>query len=224
MTIDKPVFFFDCDNCLYHKDTGILHMMRQRIVDYMINMGIPEKEAHKLRAQYFQDYGLALRGLQKHYNVDALDYDKQVDGGLPLDDILKPDTELRNMLATLNSTRKWVFTNAYYPHAERCLKLLGIDDQFEGMTFADYREPDFACKPEVGAYEKAMKEAGVTDPSQCYLVDDSAINVDIAKSLGWVTVHVASDPEKSNHGHFQIGGIHDLPKVLPHLWESQESP
>ena len=58
--------------------------------------------------------------------------DRQVDGGLPLDEILKPDTELRDMLTRLTSARKWIFTNAYYPHAERCIKLLGIDDQFEG--------------------------------------------------------------------------------------------
>ncbi|KAI9257317.1 pyrimidine 5'-nucleotidase [Phascolomyces articulosus] len=219
MTIDKPVFFFDCDNCLYHKNAGILQLMRQRIVDYIKNMGIPDKEAHTLRAQYFKDYGLALRGLLKHYDIDALEYDRQVDGGLPLDDILKPDTQLKEMLASLTTTRKWVFTNAYYPHAERCLKLLGIDDQFEGMTFADYRVPDFDCKPEIASYKRAMEEAGVSDPKMCYLVDDSAANVDVAKSLGWTSVHVCYEVP-SNHGDYQIKSIHDLPTVLPQLWKS----
>ncbi|KAI9485064.1 pyrimidine 5'-nucleotidase [Zychaea mexicana] len=222
MTIDKPVFFFDCDNCLYHKNTGILQLMRQRIVEYMVNMGISDKEAQELRNRYFSDYGLALRGLLKHHDVDPLEYDSKVDGGLPLEDILKPDPVLKEMLAGLTSTRKWVFTNAYYPHAERCIKLLGIDDQFEGMTFADYRVPNFVCKPEAAAYKRAMEEAGVTDPSLCYLVDDSAANVDVAKSLGWTAVHVADNPEISNHGDYQIGTIHDLPKVLPELWKSSE--
>jgi pyrimidine and pyridine-specific 5'-nucleotidase len=28
-------------------------------------------------------------------------------------------------------------------------------------------------------------KAGVTDPSKCYFIDDSRLNVDAAKSLGW---------------------------------------
>lgn len=40
--------------------------------------------------------------------------DKEVDGSLPLDDIMKPDPVLREMLAGLKM-KKWIFTNAYYP-------------------------------------------------------------------------------------------------------------
>lgn len=189
-----------------------------RIVEYFVRMGMSEKEAKELRAKYHMDYGLALRGLQKHHVVDPIQYDKEVDGSLPLDDIMKPDPVLREMLTGLKM-KKWIFTNAYYPHAERCVKLLGIDDQFDGMTFADYRIPDFACKPEIEAYKKAMEEAGVKDPSLCYLVDDSAANVDAAKSLGWTAIHVTDDLEGSKHGDYQITTIHDLPKVLPHLWQ-----
>ncbi|ORY96747.1 HAD-like domain-containing protein [Syncephalastrum racemosum] len=216
-----PVFFFDCDNCLYSKDLGILDLMRQKIVEYIIRMGKTEEEAKRLRNEYHVKYGVALRGLMEEYDIDAIQYDKEVDGALPLEDIIKPDPELRQMLEDLKIT-KWVFTNAYYPHAERCIKLLGIDDQFEGMTFADYRVKGFSCKPELAAYEKAMKEADITDPKQCYLVDDSAANVDMAKSLGWTAVHVAEDPSKSTHGDYQIAAIHELPKVLPHLWQQDK--
>lgn len=37
--------------------------------------------------------------------------------------------------------------------------------------------------------------------------------------MGWTTVHVTGDASKSNHGDYQIDDIHDLPKVLPELWE-----
>ncbi|KAJ8655276.1 pyrimidine 5'-nucleotidase [Lichtheimia ornata] len=215
---DSPVFFFDCDNCLYSKDLGVLQLMRQKIVEYFVRMGMEENEAKELRARYHMDYGLALRGLQKHHEVDPIQYDKEVDGSLPLDDIMKPDPELREMLTGLKM-KKWIFTNAYYPHAWRCVKLLGIDDQFDGMTFADYRVPDFVCKPEIEAYKKAMEEAGVKDPSLCYLVDDSAANVDAAKSLGWTSIHVTDDLDGPKHGDYQITTIHDLAKVLPHLWK-----
>ncbi|CEI92192.1 Putative Pyrimidine 5'-nucleotidase [Rhizopus microsporus] len=39
------------------------------------------------------------------------------------------------------------------------------------------------------------------------------------KKLGWTTVHVADDASKSNHGDYQIEDIHELPQVLPELWE-----
>lgn len=42
--------------------------------------------------------------------------------------------------------------------------------------------------------------------------------------MGWTTVHLAEDASKSTHGDFQIDDIHDLPKVLPELWEPVAHP
>lgn len=47
-------------------------------------------------------------------NVNDVSKDNEVDGSLPLDSLLKPDLELRDMLRGLKMT-KWVFTNAYLP-------------------------------------------------------------------------------------------------------------
>lgn len=46
--------------------------------------------------------------------IDHDHIDKEVDGSLPLDDIMKPDPVLREMLTGLKM-KKWIFTNAYYP-------------------------------------------------------------------------------------------------------------
>ncbi|KAI8381530.1 pyrimidine 5'-nucleotidase [Radiomyces spectabilis] len=213
-----PVFFFDCDNCLYHKNLGILTMMRERIVKYIKDLGIPEEDAIVLRNRYHLDYGLALRGLLKHHQVDPIDYDEKVDQSLPLESVMKPDPALKDMLSKLKM-KKWVFTNAYQPHATRVLNILGIADEFDGMTFCDYRIPNFDCKPEVSFYHKAMAHAGISDPTLCYLVDDSAANIDAAKQLGWKTVHLADDASQSHHGDYQIEDIHELPNVLPELWK-----
>lgn len=32
---------------------------------------------------------------------------------------------------------------------------------------------------------QALEKANVTDPSKCYFIDDSRLNVDAAKQLGW---------------------------------------
>jgi pyrimidine and pyridine-specific 5'-nucleotidase len=39
--------------------------------------------------------------------------------------------------------------------------------------------------------------------------------------LGWTTIHLVEDGSVSDHGDFQITDIHDLPKVLPELWEEK---
>lgn len=65
-----------------------------------------------------------------------------------------------------------------------------------------------------------MAAAGITDPSKCYLVDDSAPNVNAAKQLGWTAVHVTDDPEmEPRHGDWQIADVKELPRVLPEFWK-----
>lgn len=33
-------------------------------------------------------------------------------------------------------------------HAQRVLRILGVEDQIEGLVYCDYSLPNFACKPE----------------------------------------------------------------------------
>ncbi|KAG0235494.1 hypothetical protein BGW41_000739 [Actinomortierella wolfii] len=215
---EARVFFFDIDNCLYPKSTGIAALMRKRIEDYFANVGFPVDEYQDLSYRYYLDYGLAIRGLVKNHPDD------KVDGSLPLETILQDDPELRNMIKTLNVEKKWLFTNAGKNHALRVIKYLGLEGLFDGLTYCDYLEDDFACKPERKAFEKAMREAGVVHGSNCFFVDDSAANVDMAMDLGWTAVHVADDCSTSNFGHFQISNVKELPKVLPWLWDPSRAP
>ncbi|KAF9164331.1 hypothetical protein DFQ26_001577 [Actinomortierella ambigua] len=215
---EARVFFFDIDNCLYSKSTGIAEMMRTRIEDYFASAGFPVTEYQNLSYRYYLDYGLAIRGLVKNHPDD------KVDGSLPLESVLHDDPELRNMIKTLNVEKKWLFTNAGKSHALRVIKCLGLEGLFDGLTYCDYMEEDFACKPERKAFDKAMREAGVVHGSNCFFVDDSAANVDMAMDLGWTAVHVADDCDTSNFGHFQISNVKDLPKVLPWLWDPSRAP
>ncbi|KAF9972299.1 hypothetical protein BGZ73_004598 [Actinomortierella ambigua] len=246
---EARVFFFDIDNCLYSKSTGIAEMMRTRIEDYFASAGFPVTEYHNISYRYYLDYGLAIRGLVKNhpandlptaltiiiilsgsscpgpfFQIDVADYDEKVDGSLPLETVLQDDPELRNMIKSLNVEKKWLFTNAGKQHALRVIKCLGLEGLFDGLTYCDYMEEDFACKPEIKAFEKAMREAGVVHGSNCFFVDDSAANVDTAMDLGWTAVHVADDCNTSTFGHFQISNVKDLPKVLPWLWDPSRAP
>lgn len=117
-------------------------------------MGFPPTEAETLHQRYYRSYGLAIRGLVKHHQIDPLDYDEKCDMALPLDEILRPDPALVSLLSRLDRTKCRVIalTNAYHRHAKRVLKLVGLYHLIEACIFCDYALEDFACKPEPEYY------------------------------------------------------------------------
>ncbi|TBU32826.1 pyrimidine 5-nucleotidase [Dichomitus squalens] len=184
---ERSIVWLDIDNTLYSASAGISHAMGERIHAYFVGLGLPDDEASKLHHRYYSQYGLAIRGLVRHHQIDPLDFDRKCDGSLPLEELLKPDPVLRKLLEDIDRTkvRVWGLTNAYYTHANRVLRILGVDNLVENVVFCDYSNPDFNCKPEPEFFQNAMKIAGVTDPSQCYFIDDSLNNVKAARALGW---------------------------------------
>lgn len=74
-----------------------------------------------------------------------------------------------------DKVKLWLFTNAYKTHGNRVVKILGIGDLFEGMTYCDYGQEKIVCKPYLEMYEKAMREAGVERMEDCYFVGERAI-------------------------------------------------
>ncbi|KZS98043.1 pyrimidine 5-nucleotidase [Sistotremastrum niveocremeum HHB9708] len=184
---EKYTVFFDIDNTLYPASARISQAMGERIHNYFVSMGLPEDEASELHHKYYKQYGLALRGLVHHHEIDPLEFDRACDGSLPLEEMLRPDPALRQLLLDIDrsKTRVWALTNAYQNHAKRVLKILELDDLIEGIVFCDYRTPKFFCKPEPEFYNSALQHASITDPSKVLFVDDSVSNVRAAKQLGW---------------------------------------
>ena len=125
-----------------------------------------------LHQKYYKEYGLAIEGLVRHHKVDPLEYNRKVDDALPLDDIITPDPALRTLLEDMDRTKVklWLFTNAHITHGKRVVKLLAVDDLFEGITYCDYAQKTMICKPHAEMYEKAEAEAGVETREQCYFV------------------------------------------------------
>lgn len=194
----KPVFFFDIDNCLYPRSTKVLNLMSDLIDKYFEDhLSLSQHDANRLHMRYYKDYGLAIEGLVRYHKVDPLEYNRKVDDALPLENIIRPDPQLRKLLEDIdrNKVRLWLFTNAYITHGKRVVKLLEVDDLFEGITYCDYGAEKFICKPNKEMYAKAMKEAGVAAMSDCYFVDDSHINVKAAQALGWTAVHLIEETE-----------------------------
>jgi pyrimidine and pyridine-specific 5'-nucleotidase len=212
-----PIVFFDLDNTLYPEETGIHMIMAERIVSYLKNVVEIHDNPTELAQWYYKNYGLAIRGLIEHHKIDPVDYDRIVDGGLPLENILSSDPKLRHLLESL-SVKKWVFTNAGKNHAIRVLNILEVQDQFDGIIYCDYSQKGFMCKPDPEIFIEVMKLTGAKKPDLCYLIDDSSSNIIAAKTHGWNTVHIVNDLEKGV-GHFNIKRIYDLPSVITELWQ-----
>lgn len=136
------------------------------------HLSLTEEDAIKLHRDYYRNYGLALEGLVRHHQIDPLEYNSKVDDALPLEDILKPDPDLRRFLEDIDRDKvtPWLFTNAYVNHGRRVVRLLGVEDLFDGLTYCDYAQYPLVCKPSKEMYLKAMREAGAQRPEDCYFV------------------------------------------------------
>jgi len=206
--------FFDLDDTLYPNSSGLWETIRDRMNDYMVELlDLPLDEIAKLRQHYLETYGTTLRGLQIHHQVDVDEYLAYVHD-LPLQEFIKPDPGLGVLLRSLPQPR-WIFTNADIHHAKRVLGILQIVGSFNGII--DIRALDFVCKPDPEAYWRAMKIAGITNPNECILFDDSLRNLSPAIELGWKTVLVARE-RPSTLPHRYLPTLHDLPQVMPELW------
>lgn len=202
--------------------------MIELIAQYMINhLELTRDEANELLEKYYRDYGLAVEGLSRHHKIDTLEYNRQVDDALPLESILSPDPELRKLLLEINKTKVklWLFTNAYITHGNRVVRLLGVDDAFEGITYCDYGQEKIICKPFPEMYEKAMTEAGIEDPKKCFFVDDSEQNCRTAEKLGWTAVFLQEDidtlnpkPQPCQH---QISKLEELRGLFPWMFDGE---
>ena len=182
--------FFDLDDTLYPRNSGVWDALRGRIAQYMHEVvGIPEAEVPAVREYYLKTYGTSLRGLQKHYNIDAEAY-LQYTHELPIEELLKPNPALDTMLAQLPQT-KYIFTNSASYHAERVLHALGVKHHFSEII--DVRRMQFHSKPDPFAYQLAF-DLSQTPAAEALFVDDMPANLRPAKALGASTVLAGHAP------------------------------
>lgn len=200
--------------------------MTRLIDDYFIkHLELSQEDAFRLHQEYYKTYGLAIEGLVRHHKIDPLEYNRQVDDALPLDDIIEPDPRLRKLLEDMDRTKVklWLFTNAYSTHGQRVVKLLKVEDMFEGMTFCDYAQEKMICKPYPEMFAKAMKEAGIEEMKDCYFVDDSASNCRKAEELGWNVAHLVEEGEKlpkNKPCKIQIRHLEELRNLFPQFFKA----
>ncbi|PSR76292.1 HAD-like domain-containing protein [Coniella lustricola] len=190
------------------------------------HLNLPREDAIRLHSEYYRNYGLAIAGLIRHHQIDPLDFNAKVDDALPLDSMIRPRLGLKKMLAEIDRSRVklWLFTNAYVSHARRVVRLLEIEEYFEGITYCDYAAKRFVCKPDRDMYVKAMREAGVDRAKDCFFVDDSYLNCKAAQELGWTAAHLVEDGSlevpRTPASTYQIEHIEELRIVFSQLFRT----
>ena len=197
-----------------------------RLIDdyFMTHLALTQEDANQLHHKYYQEYGLAIEGLVQHHKVDPLEYNRLVDDALPLDEILSPDPQLRELLKSIDRSKVklWLFTNAYVTHGKRVINLLGVEDMFEGMTYCDYAGK-MVCKPHEEMFEKAEREAEA-EGAECFFVDDSRLNCEAAQQRGWTTVHKLEpedeEPTKRASKH-QVRSLEELRDLFPQFFKER---
>lgn len=198
--------------------------MQKLIDDYFVrHLALPAEEAVQLHRRYYKEHGLAITGLVAHHQVDPIAYNREVDDALPLDNIIKPDAKLRRLLFDIDKkkVKLWLFTNAHITHGMRVVRLLGVEDMFEGITYCNYEQIPLVAKPHARMFDKAESEAGAAAPDQCYFIDDSLLNCGHAKARGWTVVHKLEidDPDPIlPAGQYQIRDLEDLRNIFPQFF------
>src|SRR4030065_334939 len=115
--------FFDLDNTIYPKSSGVMEAIRDRIVRYMHErLGLEEPEISALRQYSLQKYGTTLLGLKERFDIDEyefLDFVHNID----MTRHLKKDASLKALLSRYTQ-RKIIFSNADRNHVDRILNYL----------------------------------------------------------------------------------------------------
>jgi putative hydrolase of the HAD superfamily len=202
----------DLDLTLYPPQSGLMDEMNRRIERYVETfLKVSPEEAERLRCGFRDHHGTTLRGLLVEHGADPQPFLRFVHEGLP-GDFLLPDPALREALSNLGCPVH-VFTNAPADDARRALDRLGLSRQVDRLF--DLSFTDYWGKPHPEAYRRVEAALGAA-PSECLLVDDSALNIQGARACGWSACWMSYGRPVEN-GWVSVESPADLALRLPSL-------
>jgi putative hydrolase of the HAD superfamily len=202
----------DLDLTLYPPQSGLMDEMNRRIERYVEKfLKVSPEEAERLRCGFRDRHGTTLRGLLVEHGADPQPFIRFVHEGLP-GEYLQPDPVLGDALSRLTCPVH-IFTNAPADYARRALEQLGLTQRVDRLF--DLAFTDYWGKPHAQAYRMVEAALGVA-PSECLLVDDSALNIQGARACGW-SVCWMSYGRPVEEGLVSVESPSDLALRLPSL-------
>jgi putative hydrolase of the HAD superfamily len=213
-------WIFDLDNTLYPASASLFPQIDAKMGAYIQDLlGLDPHAAWVVQKGFFHSHGMTLPGLMADHGVDPhefLAYVHDVDVN-----VVAPHPELGGLIARLPG-KKFVFTNADAPYAERVLARLGLSDSFDGLH--DIHALGYVPKPQPPAYASMCTTHGI-DPTRAVFVEDMARNLIAAKAIGMTTVWIDNGSEQGpdeRRDHIDII-IPDVATWLAHVVAEQEN-
>ena len=179
-------WIFDLDNTMYDINLGLFKKISKRITDFIMSKySLDIEQAKKIQKEYYLKYGLTLRGLIIEKNLEPeefLDYVHDVEHPE-----LKKNDQLISKMRILEG-KKIIFTNATSKHAEKILKILGLEDDFDQII--DIKDLEYIPKPDKRSYKKLLECLNVNKENlnKTIFFEDTIKNLIPAKELGITTV------------------------------------
>jgi putative hydrolase of the HAD superfamily len=184
-------WIFDLDNTLYPASAQLFAQIDIRMGGFIERLlGVDAVEARRVQKELFHSHGMTLPGLMSLHGVDPHDFLNEVhDVDI---DVVAPHPELAALIGRLPG-RKFVFTNADAPYAEKVLARLGLSDSFDALH--DIHALGYVPKPQAPAYAHLCAAHGI-DPTRALFVEDMARNLVPAKAIGMTTVWIDNGSEQ----------------------------
>jgi putative hydrolase of the HAD superfamily len=184
-------WIFDLDNTLYPASANLFSQIDAKMGTYIQELlKVDAVEAYRIQKELYHSHGMTLPGLMAQHGVDPHHFLESVHA---VDiDVVAPHPELAGLIGRLPG-RKFVFTNADAPYAERVLARLGLSESFDALH--DIHALGYVPKPQTPAYA-SLCAAHDINPANAVFVEDLARNLVPAKAIGMTTIWIDNGSEQ----------------------------
>jgi len=208
------VWVFDLDNTLHNASAHVFPHINRGMTAYLQqHLELDEQAASELRVRYWQRYGATLSGMMKHHGTDPRHFLWHTHQFPELPRMVLREPRLRHVLKKL-SGRKLLYSNAPQQYARAVLRLLRVDDLFDGVFAIEHGR--YRPKPEMEGFMRFLRRHRL-HPARCVMVEDSAGNLRTARRLGMKTVLVGDAARKPAYVDVKIRDVLELPRAISRL-------
>ena len=210
----RLVWVFDLDNTLHNASAHVFPHINRGMTAYLQqHLELDEQAASELRVRYWQRYGATLSGMMKHHGTDPRHFLWHTHQFPELPRMVLREPRLRHVLKKLPG-RKLLYSNAPQQYARAVLRLLRVDDLFDGVFAIEHGR--YRPKPEMEGFMRFLRRHRL-HPARCVMVEDSAGNLRTARRLGMKTVLVGDAARKPAYVDVKIRDVLELPRAISRL-------
>jgi putative hydrolase of the HAD superfamily len=222
------VFFFDLDDTLHDASHAIFRQIDTRMTDYVErHVAVDRDEANRLRTLYWRRYGATLLGLVRHHGIDAAHFLHETHD-FDVASLVRAERGLTRLFARLPG-RKVLLTNAPLAYASAVLRALAVQRHFRARYTIERMKLHRTFRPKPSRLMlRALLARERVRAADAVLVEDSALNLKAARSLGFRTVLMtghgapaetdrAGARRRAARAGLVITSLHQLPHGLARL-------